>query len=391
MSQNDTIEEQTLPFSHSKTFFPVKIGQTFKGRYRVIAKLGYGAYSTVWLAWDERAKAYASLKISIQVDDAKTSPVTNEVNMLRRMGKIAEIDHPGLDFTRLANDIFQISRSSGRHYCIVCKPQGPTAFDLQQLFSEAKMPKVMVKGLIHYLLFSLNWLHVNCGVAHTDISPKNILLEAGDDSIFRDIEDEESRDPSIPILSGDGNAVVYRSRNTRLSPPGNPILMDFGQTRLIEGRVNQDWWMSDLYRAPEVLLKLPWAYPVDIFATGVMTLYLMEGKNLFEPIDHVHNQYVLPLALAQYIGYLGPPPLEIIKQSPLFSEYFDSEGKWVCEVPIPKNSLEDFVTTFEPGEEKDQFLRFIRKMLTWDQEARATSIELISDEWLTRPVDDIWR
>lgn len=53
----------------------------------------------------------------------------------------------------------------------------------------------------------------------------------------------------------------------------------------------------------------------------------MEGKNLFDPIDHVNKQYVLPLALAQYIGYLGPPPLEMIRKSPLFATYFDEQGK----------------------------------------------------------------
>lgn len=53
------------------------------------------------------------------------------------------------------------------------------------------------------------------------------------------------------------------------------------------------------------------------------TLELLEGKNLFDPVDWTNGQYVLPLALAQYIGYFGPPPLEIIKQSPLFSMYFD--------------------------------------------------------------------
>lgn len=53
----------------------------------------------------------------------------------------------------------------------------------------------------------------------------------------------------------------------------------------------------------------------------------MEGKNLFDPVDRVNNQYVLPLALAQYIGYLGPPPLEMIRKSPLFSTYFDEQGK----------------------------------------------------------------
>lgn len=54
MAQVQAIEEETLPFYHQKHYYPVKIGQIFNSRYRVIAKLGYGAYSTVWLAWDER-------------------------------------------------------------------------------------------------------------------------------------------------------------------------------------------------------------------------------------------------------------------------------------------------------------------------------------------------
>jgi hypothetical protein len=36
-------------------FHPVHLGDRFKdGRYRVLRKLGYGAYSTVWLARDEQ-------------------------------------------------------------------------------------------------------------------------------------------------------------------------------------------------------------------------------------------------------------------------------------------------------------------------------------------------
>lgn len=54
----------------------------------------------------------------------------------------------------------------------------------------------------------------------------------------------------------------------------------------------------------------------------------MKGKNLFDPIDRVDNKYVLPLALAQYIRYLGPPPLEMIRKSPLFATYFDEQGKF---------------------------------------------------------------
>ena len=149
--------------------------------------------------------------------------------------------------------------------------------------------------------------------------------------------------------------------------------------------------MQDMYRAPEVLLELSWSYAADIFAIGVLFLELLEGKILFDPIDRLNRQYVLPLALAQYIGYLGPPPLEILKQSPLMADYFDEQGNWACasELPIREASLEDFVTTISPGKEKDLFVKFIRKALTWDQEARATANELIEDEWLMMRDEDL--
>lgn len=64
-------------------------------------------------------------------------------------------------------------------------------------------------------------------------------------------------------------------------------------------------------------------------------------------------------------------------------------GNYIGEATIPKTSFEEFVTTIPPGKEKDMFLRFIRKALTWDQDARKTSFELITDEWLTLPPEEI--
>lgn len=52
------IEEQTLPFYHERHYYPVRIGEIFKNRYSIIAKLGYGAYSTVWLGWDNKYANY---------------------------------------------------------------------------------------------------------------------------------------------------------------------------------------------------------------------------------------------------------------------------------------------------------------------------------------------
>ncbi|PWY82057.1 kinase-like protein [Aspergillus heteromorphus CBS 117.55] len=304
--------------------------------------------------------------------------------MLQRLGNFAQqADHPGLEFTRLAQDIFQIDTSTGPHHCIVTEPQGASIRTLQDVFPNAILPKLLVKSLVHRLVISIDWLHATCGLVHTDISPQNVLIKLEDDSVLKDIEKQESQNPSTPVISQ--GVPIYHSLATMLELSGLPVLTDFGQMRPSEP-ANRDWWMSDLYRAPEVLLQLPWSFPVDIWSIGVMILELLEGKNLFDPIDRTDDHYVLPLALAQYIGYLGPPPLEIIKQNPLFTTYFDDDGNWTSDVPIPQTSLEEFVTTIPPGKEKEAFLRFIRKILTWDAEVRATSVEIIPSHPPSQPI-----
>lgn len=37
------VEEETLSWYSPEDFYPVKIGETFKSRYQVVGKLGYGS------------------------------------------------------------------------------------------------------------------------------------------------------------------------------------------------------------------------------------------------------------------------------------------------------------------------------------------------------------
>ena len=48
----ELIEEEKLPCYHSKDFYPARVWQVLNSRYQVVGKLGYGAYSTVWLCRD---------------------------------------------------------------------------------------------------------------------------------------------------------------------------------------------------------------------------------------------------------------------------------------------------------------------------------------------------
>lgn len=46
------VEEEKLPTYDRTSYYPVNIGDVVGGHYQVVAKLGYGSTSTVWLARD---------------------------------------------------------------------------------------------------------------------------------------------------------------------------------------------------------------------------------------------------------------------------------------------------------------------------------------------------
>ena len=129
----------------------------------------------------------------------------------------------------------------------------------------------------------------------------------------------------------------------------------------------------------------------DLFEQG--HLFYAQDENKRESDSH---------HLAEMIAYLGPPPRDMLEKSEYANKYFDSSGKahqvlvsffsacvsdpwklgkWKCLAEIPPTSLADIESNLE-GEQQENFLRFIRKMLQWRPEDRPTAKELLSDPWL---------
>lgn len=46
------LEEESFSWYNRRAFYPVRIGETFKSKYQVLLKLGYGSVSTAWLCRD---------------------------------------------------------------------------------------------------------------------------------------------------------------------------------------------------------------------------------------------------------------------------------------------------------------------------------------------------
>jgi hypothetical protein len=51
---SELFEEERLPWYSHDQFYPVRTGEVLDSSFKVIGKLGYGAYSTAWLCRDIR-------------------------------------------------------------------------------------------------------------------------------------------------------------------------------------------------------------------------------------------------------------------------------------------------------------------------------------------------
>ncbi|GAM86931.1 hypothetical protein ANO11243_049520 [Dothideomycetidae sp. 11243] len=87
---------------------PVHINSVFKGRYRVVRKLGFGRFATVWLAKDENAKQYVALKV-------KSASYEDDPSQEARI--LASLGYSNLIVPLL--DSFEVNGPNGRHQVLV--------------------------------------------------------------------------------------------------------------------------------------------------------------------------------------------------------------------------------------------------------------------------------
>lgn len=89
-----------------------------------------------------------------------------------------------------------------------------------------------------------------------------------DDAVFEKFENAELENP-CPRKETDGR-IIYVSRELGIpSTLAEPVLCDFGAA-VFGDRENVTDVQPDLYRAPEIILGIPWGYAIDIWNTGCL-------------------------------------------------------------------------------------------------------------------------
>ncbi|ORX85496.1 Pkinase-domain-containing protein [Basidiobolus meristosporus CBS 931.73] len=209
-------------------------------KYKTGRTLGKGTYAVVKEAWHiETGKAYAVKVLSKQNIRGKEDMVRNEIAILKKISH----GHPNIltlvDYFETANNL----------YLVTDLALGGELFD--RICEKGNYYEKDAAHLIRTVTSGVAYLH-DQGIVHRDLKPENLL--------FRTPEE-----------------------NTDL------LIADFGLSKIIDDDISilMTTCGTPGYMAPEVLKKVGHGKPVDMWAIGVITYFLLCGYTPFDREDNV--------------------------------------------------------------------------------------------------------
>ena len=177
-------------------YHPVHIGEILLERYIIMQKLGYGHFSTAWLALDSKYGNYVCIKIQ-KSEERYIWAAYDEVEILQELAKhyydkewIKSLEEYYKDEPEKLKKIYKKENShvvqllnsfiyhgqNGKHFCMVFEVMGVTLLELIKRYDYKGLPIPLVRVITKQILIGLDFLHRICHIIHTDMKPENILI-----------------------------------------------------------------------------------------------------------------------------------------------------------------------------------------------------------------------
>lgn len=365
-------------------YHPVKIGETFnEGRYRILQKLGWGHFSTVWLGFDAEKKEHCAIKVQ-KSDTQYFNAAEDELKILRALKKKSKKSAKPL--VELL-DNFEHIGPHGRHMCLTFEVLSKNLLSLVKRYDYKGVPVPMIQVIARQLLQALDFIHEDCGIIHTDIKPENILftqhlkekaaLQEDAQRAVLEMERLKKQDEAINNSAFAAIGSVYKPDPKLTFASGNIKLVDFGNACYTHHQFTDDI-QTRQYRAPEVILGCGYDVKADIWSCACLLFELATGDFLFDP--HGGEDYDRDEDhLALIMELLGPVPIFIREKAEFAEEFFNERGELLHIPRLNFWSLRDILREKYKltGGEAECITSFLMPMLYYDPDHRASAKQLL--------------
>ncbi|KAF9998441.1 serine/threonine protein kinase, CMGC group [Entomortierella chlamydospora] len=434
MSSLYSDEEEDMEDYKKGGYHYIAVGDIFHdGRYVILRKLGWGHFSTVWLAKDTVNNRHVALKV-VKSATHYTETALDEIKLLERVVQ-ANSDAPGRKYVVELLDHFKHHGPNGVHVCMVFEVLGENLLSLIKRYHHRGIPIPLVQQIIYQVLMGLDYMHRECGIVHTDLKPENVLVCVEDvEEVVKGLLGEADGDSSCldgrsnvtkivgskPLTHGASslksdnahpsrnNVNIAEKTSTTLDKTMSNIdLRKAGATAQssekdtcksptkitvkIADLGNACWedhhFTNDIqtrqYRSPEVILGAKWGTSTDVWSVACMTFELITSDYLFDPQsgpsfskndDH----------MAQIIELMGRFPKKLALSGRYSHEMFNRRGELRNILKLRMWRLEDVLREkyVMPPQDAKILAQFLEKMLVLDPTQRATAGEMTQHPWL---------
>lgn len=307
------------------------------GRYTVTNLLGKGSFGVVLRAEDNQEGVPVAIKM------IKNKPLFHnqarvELCILEKMDRL----NP--------DDDHNVVRCLGHflhkgHICIVFELLSQNLYELLSLTKFRGVSLTLLQRFARQILNGLLFLsQPDVAIVHCDLKPENVLL--------------------CGAKSSDVKIIDFGSS----APPG-------------AGQGLYKYVQSRYYRAPEVMLGLPYSHPIDMWSLGCMLAEMYTGTPPFEGSCEIDQ-------LVKIAQVLGPPPPHMVRKRTKYPRAFIAAGSGFVFAPAlkmrPAIPLSEMLHCDKPAEpELISFTDLVERMLVYDPDQRITPRQALDHPFVT--------
>ncbi|KAI3111706.1 hypothetical protein CBS147333_3999 [Penicillium roqueforti] len=383
-------------------YHPMKIGEHFHSRYRVVHKLGYGSYSTTWLARDEQSNKYVAVKVFI----ADSNPKEVDVLCALTRPHCSLVNNPGKAMVPSILDSFTIRGPNGNHVCYVTATARASLSGLKDgSWIRVFQPNV-ARSLAAQLVLVIDYVHAQ-GIVHGDLHLGNILLKVApsfDQLSLVQLYEKYGVPQLDPVVHLDGKSLPSgvpshgimpiwlgeASEETTLAE-ARVLLTDFGEAFSPSKELKYESRTPRGIRPPEARFEpnKPLSFSSDIWTLACTIWSIIAQRPLFEEFLATEDDMT-----CEHVDTLGVLPPEWWRRWEARQHKFTEDGR-----PINRTYLRSWDDRFEDSveqprrekgipsfdaRERDALFDMLRQMLSFRPEDRPTTKQILASEWMMK-------